>query len=45
MKKLAYLLVAILLSVSLTACATTSGSEPVKVKCPACGYEFDSPLE
>jgi Flp pilus assembly protein TadD len=30
---------------SLVACAGTSGDQKVRVKCPACGYEFDAPTE
>jgi hypothetical protein len=45
MKRLLTLLVAVLLSISLVGCATTATTEPVKVKCPACGYEFDAPME
>jgi len=33
-----------LLVMSLAACATTKGGEGMKVKCPACGYEFDAPM-
>lgn len=40
MKKLLVLLTAVLLTVSLSACATT-GAKGTKVKCPACGYEFN----
>lgn len=25
----------------LTACTATTGGEKIKVKCPACSYEFD----
>jgi len=45
MKKLAYLILVAMLSVSLTACATTKGAQGAKVKCPACGYEFMAPHE
>ncbi|HKL24712.1 MAG TPA: hypothetical protein VJ910_00625 [Desulfuromonadales bacterium] len=40
MKKMLILLSTVLLALSLTACATTSGGGG-KVKCPACGYEFN----
>jgi len=41
-KALAWVVVG-LLAVSLSACATTKGGEMTKVKCPACGYEFEAP--
>lgn len=41
MKKLAIWTVMALVALSLTACATTSGGDNVKVKCPSCGYQFD----
>jgi len=40
MKNAALILAAIVLAFSLSACATT-GSGGGKVKCPACGYQFD----
>jgi len=44
MKKLAILLTAGLLALSLAGCATHSGEMGMtKVKCPACGYEFEAP--
>ncbi len=42
MKNLALILSALFLTVVLSACATTGGSETAKVKCPACGYEFNA---
>jgi len=39
MKKLLALITIVLLTASLSACAT--GSNGAKVKCPACGYEFN----
>jgi ABC-type oligopeptide transport system substrate-binding subunit len=45
MKKFLVFLAAVMLTVSLTACASTSSSGTAKVKCPACGHEFDAPLE
>lgn len=39
MKKLLVILVGLLLSVSLSACATKQQG-PVKVKCPECGIEY-----
>lgn len=41
MKNLALLMVALFLTVTLSACATTATNGPAKVKCPACGYEFN----
>jgi hypothetical protein len=43
LKRLTSLLTALMLIVSLAACATTPRDETVRVKCPACGYEFDAP--
>lgn len=43
MKKLFSLLIGCLLLVSLAACASTCNNEGAKVKCPACGYEFQAP--
>ncbi|MDY0268515.1 hypothetical protein [Trichloromonas sp.] len=44
MKKMITLLLATMLAVSLSACATTKGGTTTKVKCPACGYEFEAAL-
>ncbi|MBE0597032.1 MAG: hypothetical protein IH614_07175 [Desulfuromonadales bacterium] len=44
MKKTAASVVALLMTFSLAACAgsySTGGSQ-LKVKCPACGYEFET---
>jgi len=43
MKKLAYLMLVALLSITLAACATHKNAAGAKVKCPACGYEFQAP--
>lgn len=43
LKRLTSLLTALMLVVSLAACATTPRDETTRVKCPACGYEFDAP--
>lgn len=40
MKNAALILAALVLTFSLSACATNSGTGSAKVKCPACGYEF-----
>jgi len=45
MKRLVSIMLVTLLALSLTACATTGGGDKVRVKCPACGYEFDAPTE
>lgn len=37
-------LLAVMVLVS-TGCASTKTTEKARVKCPACGYEFDVPLE
>lgn len=42
MKKALGLLLMVLFVASLTACAAKQG-EVQRVKCPACGYEFDAP--
>ena len=44
MKLILTFLIAVVLTFSLAACATT-GSGTTKVKCPACGYEFEAPKE
>lgn len=36
---------AVMMILSLVACAGTSGDQKVRVKCPACGYEFEAPTE
>lgn len=41
MKKFAAWSVMVLIALSLTACAATTGGEDMRVKCPSCGYEFD----
>ncbi len=41
MKRLTCTILAILLIASLCACTGGSGKNGVRVKCPACGYEFD----
>jgi len=44
MKRLIALSTVVLLALSLVACAGTTGPKEVKVKCPACGYEFMTPV-
>ncbi|WP_155890862.1 hypothetical protein [Desulfuromonas sp. TF] len=43
--KTASLLTVLMLLASLTACATPRDSETTRIKCPACGYEFEAPRE
>ena len=45
MKKVFTGALTVLMILSLMACAGTSGDKKVRVKCPACGYEFDAPIE
>ena len=45
MKKLLSVALVAMMALSLVACAGTSGGDKVRVKCPACGYEFDAPTE
>lgn len=42
MKKLVLLLTAVFMVASLSACATMGGENGAKVKCPACGHEFNT---
>jgi len=41
MKKLVSLGLIAMFVMTLAACATTKNGEKVRVKCPACGYEFE----
>ena len=45
MKRLISFVLVAMLAVSLSACAGMGKKETTRVKCPACGYEFDSPTE
>lgn len=45
MKKVITGALAVMLILTLAACAGTGGNNKVRVKCPACGYEFDAPTE
>lgn len=45
MKKALSVLLIGLFALSLAACAQNAGDEKTRVKCPACGYEFDVPAE
>ena len=42
MRAIVNFIIAAMLVVGLTGCATTA-AEPMKVKCPGCGYEFTVP--
>lgn len=42
MKNIALILTAIFLTATLSACATSGSADGVKVKCPACGHEFNT---
>jgi hypothetical protein len=35
----------ILLALSLSACIGSGDDDKMRVKCPACGYEFDAPID
>ncbi len=43
MKRIVSLLLVVLFAVSVVGCAKPS-AEKTKVKCPACGYEFQVPM-
>ncbi|AMV73904.1 hypothetical protein JCM30471_23240 [Desulfuromonas carbonis] len=43
MRKLVTLVLMTMLALSLTACAGMGKKEATRVKCPACGYEFEVP--
>ncbi|MBN2426966.1 MAG: hypothetical protein JXK94_01365 [Deltaproteobacteria bacterium] len=45
MRKVIGLLVMVLLAASLAACSTAKKAEVQRVRCPACGYEFDAPAQ
>ncbi len=45
MKKAFTGVLAVMMILTLVACAGTNGDQKVRVKCPACGYEFDAPTE
>ena len=36
---------AIMMILALAACAGSGAGNKVRVECPACGYEFDAPVE
>lgn len=43
MKKLVALVVMTMLALSISACAPMGKKGTTRVKCPACGYEFEVP--
>ncbi len=43
MRKVVTLVLMTMLALSLTACAGMGKKEATRVKCPACGYEFEVP--
>ena len=45
MKRVFTGVLAVMMILSLMACAGTNGDQKIRVKCPACGYEFDAPTE
>ncbi len=46
MQRTLSILLAILITLSLAACATPSHEHSYKkIKCPACGYQFDTPAK
>jgi hypothetical protein len=45
MKTFVTVLLVGMLALSLGACAKKASGEKVRVKCPACGYEFEVPAE
>ena len=45
MKKLMTLMMVAVMAFSLSACAGMQKKEQARVKCPACGYEFEAPVQ
>jgi len=45
MTKIALLISSLLAVALLAGCATTGKTSTTKVKCPACGYQFEVPME
>lgn len=45
MNKLFSLVLVALLALAFAACAPVKKDEKVRVKCPACGYEFEAPAQ
>jgi hypothetical protein len=45
MKRLISFVLLAVLALSLSACAGMGKQGTTRVKCPACGYEFDTPKE
>ncbi len=45
MKKVMNWSILLLVLFSLTACVAATSGDPIRVKCPSCGYEFEIPHE
>lgn len=45
MKQLITLILLAMMILVSTGCVPKKGAEKARVKCPACGYEFEVPLE
>jgi hypothetical protein len=45
MKKVVSIALVLMMALSIAACTGKSGDATARVKCPACGYEFDAPQE
>ncbi len=45
MKKLISVMLVVLFAFSVVACAPMAKKEGARVKCPACGYEFQVPAD
>jgi hypothetical protein len=45
MKKVLAGVLAVTVILTLAACTGSTNNNKVRVKCPACGYEFDAPIE
>ncbi len=43
MKKLVFLAVLSVFALSLSGCANKASKDPIRVKCPSCGFEFEVP--
>jgi hypothetical protein len=45
MRTLVSVVLSLMLVLSLFACTGMQKKETVRVKCPACGYEFEAPIK
>ena len=45
MKKMVLSALVLVMALSMAACASTAGDKKMQVKCPACGYEFLTPID